>query len=84
MPDCLHPDGRAIVPGLPGNDPWQASIDHIVPLTDGGQDSAANKRAAHKRCNGADTTALALSLAQLAAGRVDTIWRLTRRPDGRT
>lgn len=31
--------------------PRSASIDHIVPLSQGGDDSAANKRAAHLGCN---------------------------------
>ena len=57
MPECLCPDGREIAErrriGLPDQtgDPWRASIDHIVPLASGGRDDAANKRAAHQRCN---------------------------------
>lgn len=31
--------------------PRSRSIDHIVPLSEGGDDTAANKRAAHLRCN---------------------------------
>lgn len=31
--------------------PRSKSIDHIVPLSEGGDDTAANKRAAHLRCN---------------------------------
>jgi 5-methylcytosine-specific restriction endonuclease McrA len=31
--------------------PRSASIDHIMPLSEGGDDTAANKRAAHLGCN---------------------------------
>jgi 5-methylcytosine-specific restriction endonuclease McrA len=52
MPECVCPDGRAIDPELAGTgDPWAPSIDHVVPLRDGGLDNARNKRAAHARCN---------------------------------
>lgn len=51
MPACLHPDGRAILPDLLPDDPWRASIDHVVQVADGGADNAANKRAAHAECN---------------------------------
>ena len=30
---------------------WSASIDHVIPVAEGGTDSADNKRAAHTRCN---------------------------------
>jgi len=32
--------------------PRSASIDHIVPISEGGADTAGNKRAAHLACNG--------------------------------
>lgn len=32
--------------------PRSASIDHIVPISEGGEDTAGNKRAAHLGCNG--------------------------------
>jgi hypothetical protein len=32
--------------------PRSASIDHIVPISEGGEDTAGNKRAAHLACNG--------------------------------
>lgn len=52
MPECLCPDGTAIDRALLGTgDPWAPSIDHVVPLRDGGLDNARNKRAAHIRCN---------------------------------
>jgi 5-methylcytosine-specific restriction endonuclease McrA len=52
MPECVCPDGLLIDPGLRGTgDPWAPSIDHVIPLAQGGQDSAWNKRAAHARCN---------------------------------
>jgi 5-methylcytosine-specific restriction endonuclease McrA len=52
MPECLCPDGRAIDPDLRGStDMWAPSIDHIIPLAQGGRDSDGNTRAAHRRCN---------------------------------
>jgi hypothetical protein len=50
MPRCLNPEGRVIT-GVSWPDPWSASIDHILPLSLGGTDTASNKRAAHLRCN---------------------------------
>lgn len=47
IPGC----GRPIQPGLRHPDPMSASVDHIVPLSRGGDDVAANKRAAHLVCN---------------------------------
>jgi len=47
IPGC----GRPIQPELRHPDPGSASIDHIVPLSRGGDDTAANKRAAHLVCN---------------------------------
>jgi 5-methylcytosine-specific restriction endonuclease McrA len=35
----VYPDGRS------------KSIDHVVPLSEGGEDTASNKRAAHLLCN---------------------------------
>jgi 5-methylcytosine-specific restriction endonuclease McrA len=52
MPVCLCPDGTLIDRALLGTgDPWAPSVDHIVPLSEGGLDNAANKRAAHIQCN---------------------------------
>ena len=53
MPVCLRLDGRAIDRALKGKgrNPWGPSIDHIVPLADGGPDTEPNKRAAHRQCN---------------------------------
>jgi len=31
--------------------PRSASVDHVIPLSQGGDDTAANKRAAHLACN---------------------------------
>jgi hypothetical protein len=53
MPVCLCPYGRKIYVGLTGEDPWRASIDHIIRITDGGTDAADNKRASHAKCNAA-------------------------------
>lgn len=51
MPACLHPGSRGLHPGLALDDPWRASIDHVIPLREGGPDTADNKRAAHQHCN---------------------------------
>jgi hypothetical protein len=51
MPVCLHPGSRQLYPGLAVDDPWRASIDHVIPLSEGGPDTADNKRAAHQHCN---------------------------------
>lgn len=49
---CLIPGcGRPIQHDLRHPDPISASIDHIVPLSRGGDDTEANKRAAHLVCN---------------------------------
>lgn len=40
-----------IVPGVAWPDPLSKSVDHIVPLSRGGTDTALNKRAAHLVCN---------------------------------
>lgn len=50
MAVCLHPDGREITK-MAWPDRWSASIDHVIPLSQGGSDQAINKRAAHLRCN---------------------------------
>ena len=36
---------------LDGNAPWGPTIDHLVPLADGGPHSYANVAAAHRLCN---------------------------------
>jgi 5-methylcytosine-specific restriction endonuclease McrA len=51
VPECLNPEGRAIT-RVSWPDPWSAAIDHVIPLSLGGADTADNKRAAHMRCNG--------------------------------
>lgn len=51
MPVCLCPEGRVIDPGLHDPDPWSVTVDHVLPGRLGGTDAAANKRAAHRRCN---------------------------------
>jgi len=44
--ESRHIDREAAWP-----DPGSRSIDHVIPLSLGGSDTAANKRAAHLRCN---------------------------------
>lgn len=52
MPACACPDGRVIDPALTGlQEPWAPSVDHVIPLSQGGLDNAPNKRAAHAKCN---------------------------------
>lgn len=67
MPECLCPGGRKIDRALRRtNDPWEPSIDHIVPLAAGGADTLRNKRAAHRECNRA---AAELQLQRTTKGR---------------
>jgi 5-methylcytosine-specific restriction endonuclease McrA len=51
MPECRCPDGRTIDPKAPY--PWRATIDHVVPISEGGDDAPHNLRAAHQTCNSA-------------------------------
>jgi HNH endonuclease len=52
MPECICPDGRRIDRSFRGtSEPWAPTIDHIIPLSEGGQDVLVNKRAAHRQCN---------------------------------
>ena len=74
MTRCLCPadkGGRAIDPELRGHgsQPWAPSVDHVIPLMQGGRDDAANKRAAHQLCNADAAVALSrrLNLAQAAS-----------------
>ena len=48
---CRCLDGRTIDPDRKHPDPWSASIDHITPLSLGGDDTRDNVRAAHFGCN---------------------------------
>jgi hypothetical protein len=50
MPDCLY-RSRKIDRGRKYPDPRSKAVDHIVPLSLGGDDTAVNKRAAHHGCN---------------------------------
>lgn len=43
--------GVAIDKSLPHPDPWSVSLDHVVPLSKGGQHSLGNVQAAHLTCN---------------------------------
>jgi len=43
--------GRHVVDGLGPQDPERASIDHVVPVSDGGSDMDHNLRLAHASCN---------------------------------
>lgn len=44
---CLWP----IDPRLKHPDRWSATLDHVVPLSEGGSDDMANLRLAHRYCN---------------------------------
>ena len=62
MPTCWCPQGREHDEpwGPPGTDEdtraWHITVDHIVPLFEGGPNTAANKRPAHRLCNRIDAT----------------------------
>ena len=51
VPDCCCPDGRAIDPSAEYR--WRGTVDHVIPLSRGGDDVPANLRAAHQTCNSA-------------------------------
>lgn len=46
--------GQPIELGLPDQDPWRLSIDHLVPLCKGGNSLLTNLRLAHRYCNSLD------------------------------
>lgn len=46
-----HLCGGAIDPALSGRHRWGATLDHLVPLSEGGRHEYANVKAAHLRCN---------------------------------
>jgi 5-methylcytosine-specific restriction endonuclease McrA len=49
---CMIPGcGQPIQPGLEWPDPMSVSVDHIIPRSLGGDDTAENRRAAHLVCN---------------------------------
>lgn len=50
VPECLY-RSRKINPQYKYPDPRSRGIDHIVPLSHGGDDTSVNKRAAHHGCN---------------------------------
>ena len=74
MPVCLHTDegggvDRTIDAGLAGSgNVWAPSVDHVIPLRDGGLDNARNKRAAHHRCNNNANTQDQRDLVSAGAG----------------
>ena len=51
--DCRCPDGRQMNPEEKFPSKWSASIDHIKPFSQGGDDIRINVRAAHMACNSA-------------------------------
>lgn len=42
---------RGVDPEEPAGSPWAASVDHVVPRALKGDNAAANRRLAHRRCN---------------------------------
>lgn len=46
-----HLCGEPVDPALPRTDPNGATIDHLVPLSEGGADAPSNVATAHGRCN---------------------------------
>lgn len=45
--------GGAVVMSTPYPDPWSPTIDHVIPLIRGGDDTRANVQLAHFTCNSA-------------------------------
>jgi len=46
-----HICGKRVRQNLPGNHPAGPTIDHLIPLSQGGDHSYANTALAHRRCN---------------------------------
>lgn len=44
---CKNP----VEQNLPQGDPWQASLDHVIPRKEGGTNAPSNLRLCHHRCN---------------------------------
>lgn len=42
---------RKVAMGLKHPDPWSPSLDHVIPLSEGGEHTMANVQLAHLRCN---------------------------------
>jgi HNH endonuclease len=69
MPVCVCPGGRSIDPRLQGEDSdWAPSIDHVVPLSQGGPDTGDNKRPAHRLCNEEDANSRNKAIGPLSIG----------------
>lgn len=49
-PPC-HLCGQPIDYNLPWWDQMAYVVDHVIPISKGGPDTLANKRAAHRKCN---------------------------------
>lgn len=59
---------RRPIPGdVPWNDPWAFTLDHVVPLSAGGQDCVENLRPAHRECNVAKGDDLGAEYLRMAA-----------------
>lgn len=50
---------RAVEPDAPPFHPDSATVDHVVPLSQGGEHTMANVQCAHLRCNSAKQDAYA-------------------------
>ena len=48
---CCGECRRRIIPGIAWPDRWSATIDHIIPLSRGGNDTRANVQLCHAACN---------------------------------
>jgi 5-methylcytosine-specific restriction endonuclease McrA len=60
------------------DDPWAPSIDHVVPLFEGGRDMESNMRAAHKLCNNHAARRSGQSIARLCPGLGELLEKITR------
>jgi 5-methylcytosine-specific restriction endonuclease McrA len=58
-----HLCGEGIDPTLSGRDRMGPTLDHVIPLAEGGEHSYANVAAAHRSCNSRKGASLAPSLA---------------------
>ena len=74
-PPC-HICGQPIDYNLPWLNPGAYVVDHVVPISRGGENTLENKRAAHRACNAAKA-AKPLPEAQLQAAPTTTTTLLT-------
>ena len=72
-PPC-HICGEEIDYTLPHLDPGEFTVDHIIPLHRGGEDTLQNKAAAHRACNRTKSSKLLDELASATLFETSRQW----------